>query len=112
MGKILFFFWAMPLAFSAPALDWKGSQYQVMRRYLKLHKKFFQKLCQKGDHTYGKLNLKFRGTGFFIPHLGEIELIVKRLRTILSSLKKKCNGLKQNGRKLSTRKILKGQEKA
>ena len=107
MGKILFFFWAIPLAFSAPALDWKGSQYQVRRKYLKLHKKFFQKLCQRGDHTYQELNLKFRGTGFFIPHLGEIELDRAAITGNLELIEKKVQWIKAEREKIKRKKNFK-----
>ena len=74
MSKFPLLLCIIPLAFSGPVIDWKGKRYPIIKNYLKIQKKYFQQLCQGGEHIYDELNRKFNGSIFFVPHINYSEL--------------------------------------
>ena len=82
------------------AIDWKGHRYKVMKKYLKLHKKYSKQSCRGNDIKYKKLYKAFRGTGYFIPTIDDDELDRDAIFNNIDLLKNKLAWIKKNRVKL------------
>lgn len=109
--KILLIFLIVPMAFSKPMIDWKGKRHQVIASYLKVQKKYFQLLCRGGDHAYDELDKKFRGNGFFVPHLNYMELDREAIDQNISLIGDKVKWLRREKEKLSKKENFKSEKK-
>ena len=111
MHKILLTFFMIPLSFSDPILDWKGKKYYIIKNYFKVQKKFSRQLCRGGEYIYDRLNRKFRGAGFFIPHLNNDELDRDAIEKNLILVENKLQWIKQEKEKLKRKKHFKIEKK-
>lgn len=55
-----------------PPLKWSGNIYKVIKDYEKVHRTFFKAVCKPKDtQTYTRLIRNYRGSGFYLPKLGD-----------------------------------------
>ena len=106
MNKALLILLFIPFVYADPVIDWKGKKYRIIRNYLKVQKKYFKRLCRDGEQVYNEFNKKFRGTGFFVPHLDYRELDQEAIDNNIMLLQKKMQWIKREQEKLKRKKKL------
>ncbi len=81
-------------------LTWTGNIYKKALAYKNLHKKFSKEVCSDGaDQTYYKYLRKYRGTGFYLPLIGD-DVDRKAINDNLPMFKKKIKYIESAAKKL------------
>lgn len=84
------------IAFSAsaevnPIFSWQGNLYKKIKEYNKIHNEFSNKVCTPGtDFKYKKLLKNYKGTGHYLPLIGD-DIDRRAISINLILFKKKIN---------------------
>ena len=99
------------IAFSAnaevnPIFSWQGNLYKKIKEYNKLHNEFSSKVCTPGtDFKYKKLLKNYKGTGHYLPLIGD-DIDRRAISINLVLFKKKINFINSIEKKLLKEKKL------
>ena len=86
----------------APSLSWSGNLYKKSYEYKRLHKKFSKEVCSGGaDQKYYKFLRDYRGSGFYLPLLGN-DIDRAAIKSNLSHFKKKIDFIKKTEKQLQS----------
>lgn len=86
--------------------NWKGNLYKKIRKYEKIHKQFFKKVCTPGtEFKYYKLLRKYRGQGNYLPLLNN-DIDRNAIKVNLKHFKRKLQYINSLTKKLTKDKKL------
>ena len=83
-----------------PSLSWSGNLYKKSYEYKRLHKQFSKQVCSGGaDQKYYKFLRNYRGSGFYLPLLGN-DIDRAAIKSNLSHFKKKVSFIQKTEKRL------------
>ncbi|MCY4643194.1 MAG: hypothetical protein OXB88_01105 [Bacteriovoracales bacterium] len=88
----------------SPVIDWEGKNYRVIKKYLKVQRRYSKKLCRGSWQTYERLMKKYRGHGFYVPHLSYTSLDRDAIKKNLEFIEQKIEWLTLEIEKLERKK--------